>query len=138
MRVRPVRFTYDVAAMRRFLEVLGLQPRVAADGGGWVDFTMDSTGMVALHDAENVQTGFKAGETSLSFEADEPLEPLRDRLRAAGFADAHIVDEAYGRTLFVTDPDGVWVAIDGRQEDLHGYREVSPPADDQANVDERG
>jgi len=28
-------------------------------------------------------------------------------LRAAGFADAHIVDEAYGRTLFVTDPDDI-------------------------------
>jgi hypothetical protein len=49
------------------------------------------------------------------------LEPLQDRLVAAGFTDAHIVDEAYGRTLFVTDPDGVWVAIDGAQTDLHGY-----------------
>jgi hypothetical protein len=40
---------------------------------------------------------------------------------AAGLADAHIVDEAYGRALFMTDPDGFWVAIDGVQTDLHGY-----------------
>jgi hypothetical protein len=124
MRVRPVRFTNDVAAMRRFLEALGLTPRIASTGGGWVDFTIDTTGMAALHPAPGTVTPYQAGQTALSFEADEPLEPLRDRLAAAGFADAHIVDEAYGRTLFVTDPDGVWVAIDGRQTDLHGYEAV--------------
>lgn len=122
MRIRPVRFTKNVAAMRRFLEALGLQARISSEDGGWVDFTIDSVGMAALHDATTVATGYGPGQTSLSFEADEPLEPLQDRLVAAGFTDAHIVDEAYGRTLFVTDPDGVWVTIDGRQTDLHGYR----------------
>jgi hypothetical protein len=121
MRVRPVRFTNDVAAMRRFLEALGLQARIAADAGDWVDFTIDSPGMAALHDASSSVLGHGPGQTTLSFEAEEPLEPLQDRLVAAGFTDAHIVDEAYGRTLFVTDPDGLWVAIDGRQTDLHGY-----------------
>ena len=121
MRVRPVRFTNDVAEMRRFLEALGLNARIAADGGGWVDFTTGSPGLAALHDAATAQTGYQAGQTTLSFEADEPLEPLQERLAQAGFTDAHIVDEAYGRTLFVTDPDGVWVAIDGVQTDLHGY-----------------
>jgi hypothetical protein len=121
MRVRPVRFTNDVAAMRRFLEALGLNARIAADGGGWVDFMAGTPGMAALHEAATAQTGQQAGQTTLSFEADEPLEPLQERLRQAGFTDAHIVDEAYGRTLFVTDPDGVWVAIDGVQTDLHGY-----------------
>ncbi len=113
MRVRPVRFTNDLGAMRRFLEALGLKARVESTTGGWVDFTIETTGMAALHDASGAATGYRPGQTSLSFEADEPLEPLQDRLVAAGFTDAHIVDEAYGRTLFVTDPDGVWVAIDG-------------------------
>lgn len=121
MRVRPVRFTHDVTAMRRFLEVLGLRARVVADTGTWVDFTGPDIGMAALHDAASAVTTHTAGQTTLAFEADEPLEPLRDRLVEAGFADAHIVDEAFGRTLFVTDPDGVWVAIDGTQTDLHGY-----------------
>lgn len=31
---------------------------------------------------------------------------MRDRLHAAGFADAHIIDEAYGRMLVVTDRTG--------------------------------
>ena len=124
-RVRPVRFTNDVAAMRRFLEAVGLEARIASENGGWVDFTMASTGMAALHEAAGAATAYQAGQTSLSFEADEPLEPLLDRLHAAGFTDAHIIDEAYGRTLFVTDPDGVWVAIDGAQTDLRGYSSVS-------------
>ena len=47
MRIRPVRFTNDVAAMRRFLEALGLRARIASDQGGWVDFTIDSPGMAA-------------------------------------------------------------------------------------------
>jgi len=127
IRVRPVRFTNDVAAMRRFLEVLGFEARIASENGGWVDFTIDSGGMAALHEAASAVTDYKAAQTSLSFEADEPLEPVRDRLHAAGFTDAHIVDEAYGRTLFVTDPDGVWVAIDSTQTDLHGYRAERNP-----------
>jgi hypothetical protein len=122
VRVRPVRFTNDIAAMRRFLEALGLRPRITGDSGTWVDFTAPPTGMVGLHDAAAAVTEYTAAQTSLSFEADEPLEPLRDRLIEAGYADAHIVDEAFGRTLFVTDPDGVWVAIDGTQTDLHGYQ----------------
>jgi hypothetical protein len=121
MKVRPVRFTNDVPAMRRFLEVLGLSARVAAEGGGWVDFTAPTPGMAALHDAADAELDHTAGRTTLSFEADEPLEPLQQRLVDAGFTDAHIVDAAYGRTLFVTDPDGVWIAIDGAQTDLHGY-----------------
>ncbi|HEY2949098.1 MAG TPA: VOC family protein [Micromonosporaceae bacterium] len=121
MRVRPVRFTENVAAMREFLQELGLRPNVESESGGWVDLVGDAPGMAALHDAASNTSGYRAGETALSFESDEPLEAVRDRLHAAGFADAHIVDEAYGRTLFVTDPDGVRVAIDEEMTDLYGY-----------------
>jgi hypothetical protein len=124
MKVRPVRFTNDVAAMRRFLEALGLKPRIASDSGGWVDFTTEESGGAALHDAAMATSGHAAGETSLSFESAEPLEAVRDRLHAAGFTDAHVIDEAYGRSLQVTDPDGVPVTIDAVQEDLYGYHEA--------------
>jgi len=80
--------------------------------------------MAALHDAASNSSGYRAGDTSLAFESDEPLEAVRDRLHAAGFADAHIIDEAYGRTLLVTDPDGVRIAIDERQDDLYGYHRM--------------
>src|SRR4051794_34422774 len=69
MRVRPVRFTDDVAAMRRFLEALGLRPRIASDNGGWVNFLTKESGGAALHEAATATSGYKVGETSLSFES---------------------------------------------------------------------
>jgi hypothetical protein len=118
--VRPVRFTDDPAAMRAFLEALGLAARVESENGGWVDLVAEG-GMVALHSAADSDTGGVAGETRLSFEADD-VDGLAARLRAAGFADVHVYDEAYGRVLAVTDPEGDPLHIDERTGDLYGYR----------------
>lgn len=123
VRVRPIRFTDDVAAMRRFCEALGLAADVVSDGGGWVTFTAPAGG-AALHDAASSDGGCAPGTTELSFEYDGPLEELEARLHAAGFADAHVVDESYGRDLVVTDPDGVTVIVNEVQHDLHGYARV--------------
>lgn len=118
--VRPVRFTDNLAAMRAFFEALGLAARVESDNGGWVDMVAEG-GMVALHSAADSDTGGAAGETRLSFEADD-VDAVAARLRAAGFADAHVYDEAYGRVLALTDPDGAALHIDERSGDLYGYR----------------
>lgn len=128
MKVCPVRFTDDVAAMRRFLEALGMRARISATGGGWVDLTVGTEGLAALHAAATSEFGHRAGETTLSFESEEPLEGVRDRLHAAGFADAHIIDEAYGRMLVVTDPDGIEVIVNEEQHDLYGYRRETDAA----------
>ena len=123
VRVRPIRFSDDVAAMRRFCEALGLTADIASEGGGWVTFTAPAGG-AALHDAASSDGGYAPGTTELSFEYDGPLEELEARLHAAGFADAHVVDESYGRDLVVTDPDGVTVIVNEVQHDLHGYARV--------------
>ena len=117
--VRPVRFTEDVAAMRSFLETLGLAPRVEAESGSWVDMVAGG-GMVALHDAASSGTGGAHGQTRLSFEADD-VDALAGSLKEAGFADATVHDENYGRILTVTDPLGDFV-VDERSGDLYGYR----------------
>jgi hypothetical protein len=118
--MRPLRFTADVEAMRAFLETLGLRSRIESERGGWVDM-VTGDGMVALHDAATSSTGGQAGQTSLSFEADK-LDEVQDRLEQAGFADVTVFDEAYGRVLSVTGPDGVVIWIDERTEDLYGYK----------------
>jgi hypothetical protein len=118
--MRPLRFSADVEAMRAFLETLGLRSRIESERGGWVDM-VTGDGMVALHDAATSSTGGKAGQTSLSFEADR-IDELKDRLEQAGFTDATVFDEAYGRVLSVTAPDGVVIWIDERAEDLYGYK----------------
>jgi hypothetical protein len=127
--VRPVRFTDDVDAMRRFLETMGLRPRLAAESGLWVDMVADG-GMVALHDAASATSGAKAGETHLSFKADD-LPTLAAELRDAGVEDVVIYDESYGVVLTCRDPLGDTIAIDGRPEDLYGYRVVAgePPTE---------
>jgi uncharacterized glyoxalase superfamily protein PhnB len=118
--VRPVRFSADVPGMQAFLEVIGLRPRIEARGGGWVDLSADS-GMVALHDAATSVMGAEPGQTTLSFEAND-LDSLADALRDAGVPDITIHDEAYGRVLSCTDPLGDPIWIDGRTDDLYGYR----------------
>jgi hypothetical protein len=124
--VRPVRFTDDLPAMQRFLQVVGLRPRLVAESGSWVDMVADG-GMVGVHDAATADSGAKAGETHLGFEADD-ITALAGELRAAGVADVVIHDESYGQVLTCTDPLGDTIAIDGRPDDLYGYRVLSGDA----------
>jgi len=118
--IRPLRFTADVGAMQAFLETLGLRSRIESERGGWVDM-LTGRGMVALHDAASSSTGGQPGQTNLSFEADK-VDEVRDRLEQVGFVDATVFDEAYGRVLSVTAPDGVVIWIDERSDDLYGYK----------------
>ncbi|MET9311291.1 VOC family protein [Kribbella sp. NPDC003505] len=118
--IRPLRFTTDVQGMRAFLETLGLRARIESERGGWVDM-LAGRGMVALHDAASSSTGGLPGQTRLSFEADD-LGELKDRLEQVGFVDATVFDEAYGRVLSVSGPEGVVIWVDERNDDLYGYK----------------
>lgn len=126
--VRPVRFTDRVEEMRELLELLGLRPRLESERGGWVDLD-GSSGLMALHSAAGSATGGLPGESRLSFECSDATDLAR-RLHAAGFADATVVDEAYGRVLTVTDPLGAEVQVDEVQDDLYGYRRHAPAPSD--------
>ncbi|MDX3000369.1 VOC family protein [Kribbella solani] len=118
--IRPLRFTTGVDAMRGFLERLGLRSRIESERGGWVDM-LAGHGMVALHGAATSSTGGRPGQTTLSFEADK-LDEVKDRLEQVGFVDVTVFDEAYGRVLSVTAPDGVVIWVDERSDDLYGYK----------------
>lgn len=120
--LRPVRFTADVRAGQQFAELLGLASRAESGRGGWVDLVAGGGGMLALHDARTSASRQPSGRTTLSAECDD-ADALAARLRSAGFDDAAVYDEAYGRVLVVTDPNGAQVAVDERSTDLHGYRE---------------
>lgn len=126
--VRPVRFTDDVKAMRAFLELLGLRPRVESERGGWVDMVCGA-GMVALHEAASSESGAPSGQTTLSFEADD-VDALAASLVEAGVPDVTVYDESYGRVLTCTDPLGDPLAVDERLDDLYGYvlHPMAPPS----------
>lgn len=118
--VQPIWFADDLAAPRRILESLGFTAGVVGDAGGWVELEASGGGMVALHALATADTADAPGH-GLSFLARGDLDALADSVRRAGF-DADVIDEAYGRTVRVADPDGgpaVW--INGEQDDLYGY-----------------
>jgi uncharacterized glyoxalase superfamily protein PhnB len=57
----------------------------------------------------------------LAFEAEEPLEDVVARLRAAGFEPVTaIVDESYGRSFRVRDPEGLSIQVNEHDRALHG------------------
>ncbi|MDT0157447.1 hypothetical protein Q9R19_07415 [Microbacterium sp. ARD32] len=114
--VQTIWFQDDIAEARGILEALGLRAGVVSDGGGWVEMRAPGGGSVGLHSAsgrsESEGQGF-----GLSFQASGDLDALARRLREAGFQ-ASVIDESYGRTIRIADPD-VW--INGVQTDLYGY-----------------
>ncbi|OZM69928.1 hypothetical protein CFN78_27935 [Amycolatopsis antarctica] len=114
MKVVAIRYTRDAAALVRFHEALGVEPGSASRPGRWVELDGDG-GMVAVHVDEDAD----AGRCELAFESDGPLEPIAERVRAAGFEAGQVVDENFGRSLRVRDPDGVWVQINQFDRELY-------------------
>ena len=71
--------------------------------------------MLALHRAG----GPDAGRCELAFEADEPLEAVADRPSGGRLpVPEPIVDESYGRSLGVLDPDGARVQVNEHDRSL--------------------
>jgi catechol 2,3-dioxygenase-like lactoylglutathione lyase family enzyme len=112
MRVMPIRYSSDVEAMTRFYAVLGLRVGSVSRPGGWVELPADG-GTLAVH------RGVDVGRCELAFETDEPLEDVAVRLRAAGYEPGPVIDEGFGRSLRVPDPDGVWVQINAYDRELY-------------------
>lgn len=115
MRVLPIRYCADMTASTRFYRALGLELGAATRPGSWVELPA-AAGVLALHRAD---TSADAGRCELAFEADEALEKVADRLRSAGFAPEPIVDESFGRSLRVPDPDGAWVQVNEYDRELY-------------------
>ncbi|MGH3499622.1 MAG: VOC family protein [Nocardioidaceae bacterium] len=126
--VRPLRFTDNVVAMQEFLEILGLRPRIEAEGGGWVTMVAGG-GMVALHSAASSTTGGLPGQTALAFEVDD-VHAFAQQLQAAGVPDVTVYDETYGQVLECRDPLGDVLTVDSVTGDLYGYRvhPMAPPS----------
>lgn len=114
LAVAPLWLTPDVAGARGVLEELGGRLDITSNSGTWADCQFDS-GRVAAHVAEDVRA-------ELSFHFDGNIEVLRDRAQAGGIS-AVVVDEGYGRSLRMADPDNPDedIVINEQQSDLYGY-----------------
>jgi catechol 2,3-dioxygenase-like lactoylglutathione lyase family enzyme len=111
MRLRPIHFVPDVAEAIRFYETLGLTVDECARSGHWVEMRASA----AVADDGAGRTGMQ-----LNLVSDEPLEEVERRLRDAGFPpEGTIVDQAWGRSLYVHAPDGMVVQVDEQDRALY-------------------
>lgn len=117
MRLAPVYFTGDMERTGDFLAALGFAVEAEHRKGGWAELSAPAA-MLCLHAAPG-DNGMTAGQTSLSFESDEEPGAVAERLAAAGFDDAVILDENFGQILRVTGPDGSPVQINFSDRSLY-------------------
>ncbi|MEU4312166.1 VOC family protein [Nocardia sp. NPDC024068] len=108
LTVLPIRYVADMAASRRFYEGLGLTYRAEGSVEVWAQLDAPA-GAVGIHDAA-VSKGRPPGTVELGFSTDQRLEDVSAKLTADGYGHT-VVDEDFGRSIRVTDPDGVVIQI---------------------------
>jgi hypothetical protein len=112
-------YSADTSMVATVLEGVGARRRIVGDDHGWIDFTCAGGGLSAAHRD-------RTPRVELAFEWDGDVEDVQALLAGAGIPSA-VIDESYGRTVQIKDPDGgapVWV--NEKQTDLYGYRAVGP------------
>jgi catechol 2,3-dioxygenase-like lactoylglutathione lyase family enzyme len=114
MKVIPIRYSADVAASVKFYRTLGLRMGPSSRPGIWVEMPGES-GLLAIHEADSDD----AGSCELAFETEEPLDDVCDRMKAAGFETGPVIDENFGQSLRICDPDGTWVQVNSYDRELY-------------------
>lgn len=130
LTVAAIRFTDDVPRMRTFLETLGLSVGTTS-GSDWA-VLQAGAGQVWLHSAATSDGGHDTGTTLLTGEVAD-LDAFAHRLRDHRLSPV-VVDEAFGRSLEVTDPLGSTVVVNERQRDTYGYESHQPQPDPRVTV----
>lgn len=105
-------FTPDPGAAAATLRHIGARPRPVPDNDETADFTAKNGGVLLVRPAMGQARG------GLGFEYDGGLDPLRERLAAAGFSPT-VTEEAFGTTVHLPSPDSgtahapetVWISL---------------------------
>jgi hypothetical protein len=117
IRLAPVYFTGDMSRTGDFLAALGFAVEAEHRKGGWAELAAPSA-LLCLHTApgNDDQAG---GHTALSFESDDDPDEIAARLAEAGFEDAIVLDENFGKILRVTGPDGTQIQVNFSDRSLY-------------------
>lgn len=117
--VRAIHFVPSMEEGLRFYGALGLRAGPVARNGHWAELA-GAGGELAIHDASSAADGAGRDGTIMTFVSSEPLEQVARRLAAAGFApDGAIVDQEWGRTLYVHGPGDQTIQIDEQDQSLY-------------------
>jgi len=122
MRPMTIRYVKDMDAARRFYLALGLthdftsrKPRRGPSV--WTELSGTPGTGLALHYAPEDGSINKRAE--LCFQSEELLEDVIERLRAAGYEpETEIVDESFGRSFTVRDPEGLLIQVNENDYEL--------------------
>ncbi|MEM8531988.1 MAG: VOC family protein [Chloroflexota bacterium] len=115
LALMPILFVSDVDRSATFFQTLGLQLTAHDRTSGWAELRLGDA-ILALHTMPPESNAV----VELTFDSREPLEAVATRLAAAGVAlDQPIVDEAFGRTMTVRDPDGNVIQIGEHDRNLY-------------------
>lgn len=117
MRLLHVIFVSNTEASIKFYSALGLELGFHTDTGDWTELKA-SGGTLALHSLSSATPEQETKSIELCFEADQPLEDTVRRLQDAGFTGGEIMDEDFGRSLRLVDPDGRLIQIN-ESLDIH-------------------
>jgi catechol 2,3-dioxygenase-like lactoylglutathione lyase family enzyme len=115
MKMMPIVYVTDMERSVEFYEKLGMQPKTKDRSGMWFEFTAGSE-VLALHLAKELPRDTRL---SLAFVSTQPLEGVVEQLQTRGLSPEGIVDEAFGRSFLIRDPDGLPIQINEHQEELY-------------------
>lgn len=120
MILQPIRFVADIDLSMRFYEALGLSFQRSSRNRQWMELSARG-GVLGLHTAASADPPRKATDVGFVLLTNTPLEDVIGRLAEAGFAvDEPVIDEEFGRSLQVRDPDGLLVRIEEADPELYG------------------
>jgi predicted lactoylglutathione lyase len=122
MRPMTIRYVQDMDAARRFYLALGLthnftsrKPRRGPSV--WTELVGTPGAGLALHYAP--ESGGIGKDAELSFQSEESLEDVVERLRAAGYEpETEIADESFGRSFTIRDPEGLLISVNENDYEL--------------------
>lgn len=117
LRLRPMVHVTDMRASVAFYEALGARVVHGSRDGDWVLLELAGTRWGLLAHPPNPEQA--EGMVELNFEADIPLDDLATQLRDAGAPVGEPGDEAFGKQLQLTSPDGLLIKIDELDPELY-------------------
>jgi catechol 2,3-dioxygenase-like lactoylglutathione lyase family enzyme len=103
----PIVYVTDMGKSLAFYQALGFS--VKNEGQVWSELRMGDAGL-ALHGTDETASGTQ--RMGLAMTAYQPLEMILIELTSAGISITNeIVDEAFGRSLLIRDPDGMPIQL---------------------------
>jgi len=109
MKVVPIVYVTNMERSLAWYRMLLPEAELLSTSPYWSELSLGKEASLALHVGGEANPG---NQMSLALEADRSLEEITDMLTGSGIGiDRGIADEAFGRSVAVTDPDGLVIQI---------------------------